>query len=98
MLVQVEAGLMPEDLPRRPKEHGAADKENARDPKSKTQRPEKFAGAQASKGKGKTKAKTGPAPSHLPVSQVQSDSGSEDGQAFITWCSHACRCRLTTAR
>jgi hypothetical protein len=67
--VLVEAGLMQEDLPCRHKQQAAADKENARDPKSKTQRPDKFAGA-ASKGKGKTKAKAGPAPSYLPVLQV----------------------------
>ena len=66
-------------------QQGAADKENARDPNLKNQRPEKFAGAKAKdKDRGEGKIKTGPAPLYLHGRQeLQLDSESESGYATI---------------
>ena len=52
-----DAGLTPEELPRRPRQPGAVGKEKARYPKLKNQMPEKFTCA-ADKDKDKCKGKT----------------------------------------
>ncbi len=78
----IERGIMHEDPPRRSNQQVAAGKENVRDPKSKNQRPDKFAGT-AVKCKGKDKS--GHAPSYLPelLQELQSDSRSEEVYASV---------------